>query len=65
MGHKMRNHVQIVVQFINLRTVQHNLQDWGTNILLFRLAYSYSIVLVVLTVFVLKALINLYVRSKC
>ena len=39
-------------------------QDWLTNILLVRLAYSYSIVLIVLIMFVLKALINLYVRSE-
>ena len=36
----------------------------GTNILLVRPAYSYSIVLIVLIMFVLKALINLYVRSE-
>ena len=36
----------------------------GTNNLLVRPAYSYSIVLIVLIVFVLKALINLYVRSE-
>ena len=36
----------------------------GTNILLVRLAYSYSIVLIVIIVFVLKVLINLYVRSE-
>ena len=35
-----------------------------TNNLLVRLAYSYSIVLIVLIVFVLKVLINLYVRSE-
>ena len=36
----------------------------GTNILLVRPAYNYSIVLIVLIVFVLKALINLYVRLE-
>ena len=36
----------------------------GKETLLVRLAYSYSIILIVLIVFVLKALINLYVRSE-
>ena len=36
----------------------------GTKILLVRPAYSYNIVLIVIIVFVLKALINLYVRSE-
>ena len=36
-------------------------QDWGNQYFLVRLAYSYGIVLVILMVFVLKTLINLYV----
>ena len=36
-------------------------QDWGTNILLVRLVY---IDLIILIVYVLKALINLYIRSE-
>ena len=36
----------------------------GTNIVLVRPENSYSIVLIVLIVFVLKTLINLYVRSE-
>ena len=42
--------------------IQNNmLETGGTNIVLIRPAYSYSIVLIV---FVLEALINLYVRSE-
>ena len=37
------------------------IRGWGTNILLVRPAYNYSIVLIV---FVLKALIKLYVRLE-
>ena len=39
------------------RTV-HHYQDWETNILTVRLVYSYSIVLIILIMFVLKTLIK-------
>ena len=43
--------------YINVHNILY-CKAGGTNILLVRPAYSYSIVLIVLIVFVLKALIN-------